>query len=88
MAAARHVGLSEARQIGRDDVKAVGQERDEVPEHRAGARESMEQQELRGVRRAGLAIEDVAAVHVGSSILDGGHGVFPLPGAKSFWIDE
>jgi hypothetical protein len=33
------------------------------------ARETMEQQQLRGMRRAGLAIEDVAAVHVGNSVL-------------------
>jgi hypothetical protein len=29
--------------IGSDHVKAVGQERDEVPEHVAGARETVEQ---------------------------------------------
>jgi len=76
MAAAGHVGLAEARQVGSNNVKAVGQERDEVPEHMAGAREAMEQQQLRGAGRAGRAIEDVEAVHVGSSILDGSHGVF------------
>ena len=40
-----------------------------------GARETMEQQQLRRAGRAGLAIEDVEAVHIGSSILDGGHGI-------------
>jgi len=78
MPAARQVGPSEARQIGSDDVKAVGQERDEVPEHMTGARETMEQQQLRGAGRADLAIKEVEAVHVGSSILDGGHDAFPL----------
>jgi hypothetical protein len=42
MTAVGHVGLSEARQIGSNHVKAVGQERDEVPEHMAGGRETME----------------------------------------------
>ena len=76
VAAPRHVGLSETRQIGSDDVKAVGQQRDEIPEHMAGARETVEQHQLRGAGCAGLAIEDLEAVQVGSSILDGGHGVF------------
>ena len=77
VAAVRHVGLAEARQIGSDDVEAVGQQRDEIAEHVAGAREPVQQQQLRGAGRAGLAIEDVEAVHVGGSIFDGGHVIFP-----------
>jgi hypothetical protein len=38
----------------------------------------MEQQQLRGASRSGLAIEDVEVVHAGHSILDDGHAVFPL----------
>src|SRR5262249_7188507 len=76
------------RQIRSDDVKAVGQERDEVPEHMTGARETVQQQQLRGARCAGLAIEDLESVRIGSSILDGGHGVFPLRSAQGFWIDR
>ncbi len=50
VAAARHVGLAEARQIGSDDVEAIGQQRDEVAEHVACARKAVQQQQL---RRAG-----------------------------------
>jgi hypothetical protein len=39
----RHVRLAEARQVGRDDVEAIGQKRYEVPEHVARAREAMKQ---------------------------------------------
>ena len=80
VAAVRHVGVAEARQIGRDDVEAVGQQRDQVAEHVARAREAVQQQQLRRIRRARLAIEDLEAVHVGGAIGDGGHGAFPLPG--------
>ncbi len=76
VAAARHVGLAEARQVRRDDVEAIGQQRDEVAEHVAGAREAVQQQQLRGARWARLAIEDVEAVHVGGAIGDGSHGAF------------
>ena len=75
VAPARHVGVAEARQVGRDDMEAVGEQRDEVAEHVAGAREAVQQQQLRRARRARLAIEDLAAVHLGGSIVDGGHGV-------------
>ena len=40
----RHVGVAEARQIGGDEVKAVGEQRDQVAEHMAGGREAVEQQ--------------------------------------------
>jgi len=76
--ATRHIGVSEARQIGSHHVEAVGQERDQVAEHMAGGREAVQQQQLRGARRARLAVEDVAAVHIGGPIVDGSHGAFPL----------
>ena len=52
LAARRHVGLAEAGQIGRDDVKAIGKKRDEVAEHVARAREAVQQQQRRRVRAA------------------------------------
>ena len=58
--------------------KRSASERDQVAEHMAGAREAVQQQQLRRVRRARLAVEDVAAVHLGGPIVDGGHGAFPL----------
>ena len=78
VAAARHVGVPEARQVGSDDVEAIGEARDQIAEHVAGAREAMEQQQLRRAGLAGFAIEDVEAVHVGFAIIDGGHRGFPF----------
>jgi hypothetical protein len=75
-AAARHVGLPEPRQVGSDHVKAIEQKRHEVAKHMARARKTMEQQQLRSVRRARFTIEDVKATDVGSSIFDSGHDPF------------
>ena len=65
VAARRHVRLAEARQIGRDDVEAVGQQRDEIAEHVARRREAVQQQQLRRIGGARLAIENLEAVHIG-----------------------
>ena len=45
-----HVGVAEARVVGREDVEAVGERRDEVAELVRGGGEAAEQQQL-GVRR-------------------------------------
>ena len=73
----RHVGVAEARQIGRDDMESVGEQRDEVAEHMAGGREAVQQQQLRRAGRARLAVEDTAAVDLGGPIVDGGHLASP-----------
>ena len=38
----RHVGLTEARKVRGDDMKSVGEERDEVTEHVARGREAVQ----------------------------------------------
>jgi len=43
----RHIGLTEPGKVRRDDVKPVGQQRDQVTEHVASAREAVQQQQLR-----------------------------------------
>ena len=48
VAAVGPVGVPEAGQVRRNDVEAIGQERNEIAEHMAGAREAVQQQELRG----------------------------------------
>ena len=75
--ARRHVRLAEAGQIGRDDVEAIREQRDQITEHVAGARKAMQQQQLRRIRRPGLAIEDLEAVHIGGPVFDGSH--WPTP---------
>jgi hypothetical protein len=82
-AATGHVGSAEARQIGSDNLEAIGQERDQIAEHVTGTGEAMEQQQLGGVRRACSTIEDVKPVYVGSAVLDGGHGKHNLSRASS-----
>ena len=77
LATRRHVRLSEARQIGRHEMKATGEMRDEVAEHVARAWETMKQQQRRRIRRPCLAIEDLQAVDVGGAIVDGSHWLSP-----------
>ena len=60
-AAARQIGVAEARQIRGDNVEPVGQQRDEVAEHVARAREAVQQEQPRRIRGARLAIEDLEA---------------------------
>src|SRR4029077_16915328 len=43
--ARRHIGLPEPRQVWRNDVKAIGKQRDEMPKHMAAGRETMQQQQ-------------------------------------------
>ena len=73
----RPIRIAEPREIRGDDMRAVGEARDEVAKHVARGREAVKQQEFRRVLRAGLAIEDVAAVDRGGPIVDGGHLVVP-----------
>jgi hypothetical protein len=74
----RHVGLAEAGQVRGYDMEAVRQERDQVAEHVARAWEPMQQQELWRAGRSSLAVKYLKTVHVGSPILNSGHGVSPL----------
>ena len=78
----RHIGVAEARQIGSDDMEAIGEQGDEIPEHVAGGREAVQQQQLRRARRASLPVEDVAAVDLGGPIVDGGHVACPFAHIK------
>jgi len=46
-------------------VKSIGKRRDEVTEHKAGARKAMQQQQRLRVRRPRFAIENIEALDVG-----------------------
>ena len=52
------------RVSGRKRGQFIGQKRDEVTEHMARAREAVQQQQLRCIRRPRFAIEDLEAVHI------------------------
>ena len=69
----RHRRAAEPREIGRDDVKAVGQARDEVSEHVARAGKAMKQQQLGRLGIPGFAIEDVEPFDVDRAVSHGGH---------------
>src|SRR5215831_16481382 len=76
-APARHVGSAESRQVGSDDMETIVEARNEVAEHMARTRKSVKQQQLRGLRRARLPIEDMETINVGRAVPDGGHGDAP-----------
>jgi hypothetical protein len=60
----RRVGLTETGKVGRDHVKPIRESRDEVAEHMAGARETVQQQDRLSVFRSRLATEDVEAADI------------------------
>src|SRR5262249_55522922 len=68
-----HVRLSEAGQIGRHDVEAVSKMRDEVAEHVARARKTVQQQQRRRALGPRLAVEDLEAVDGSLAVVDPGH---------------
>ena len=71
----RHVRLPEAGQVGRDDVEAVGQQRDQVPEHVARAGETVQQQQRERVGGSGFPVKELKPVDVDGSKSDGTHNV-------------
>ena len=78
LAARRQRGAAEARKVGRDDMEAVGEQRDQIAEHMARGGEAVQQQQLRRMGAARFAIEDVEAVDIDGVIgRNGGHGFDP-----------
>ncbi len=69
------LGEAEARQVGRDDVEAVRQQRDQVAEHVRRAREAVQQQQGGSRAIAGLAIEDL--VRADGDGVETNHGKTP-----------
>jgi hypothetical protein len=68
-----HLRLAETGQIGRDDVKLIGDHRDQRAEHVAGRREAVHEQQRGRVGRSGLPVEHGQAVHVGGAVGDVSH---------------
>ena len=69
----RHRRAAEAREVGRDGVKAVGQAWDEIPEHVARAGKAVEEQQVWRLGIAGFAIEDVEPFDVDRAVSHWGH---------------
>src|SRR6516162_11004249 len=66
----RSVRESETRQIRSDDVIAVPQERDQVPEHVGRRRKAVQEHKGGSFGVAGLPIEDVDAVDFDGAVTD------------------
>ncbi|BDV40062.1 hypothetical protein DSM21852_33150 [Methylocystis bryophila] len=77
MAILRQVGVAEPRQIGRDEMEAIGQKRDEVAKHMSRSRKPVEQQQLWAASRPRFTVKDTETVDVGGFVSDGGHGDAP-----------
>src|SRR5580698_3164212 len=74
----RHIRAAEARQVGRDEPKAVGEHRNEIAEHVARGRKAMQQQKHGSVCGTRLTVKDLEAVDVSGLVFDDGHGTFFL----------
>jgi hypothetical protein len=70
----RHVGLTEPRKVWRDNMKSVGEPRDQVSEHVAGTWEAVQQQQPRRIGWPRLAIENLETIDIGRAVFDGRHG--------------
>ena len=68
-----HVRLAEAGQVRSNDVKPVGEQRDQLAKHVARGREAVQQQERRRVRCSGLPVEHRQAIHFCRAICGFGH---------------
>src|SRR5271166_313576 len=68
-----HGGLTKAGQVRRHEVKAIGEEGDQIAEHVAGAWKAMQQKQCRRVGRTRLAVEYFEAVDLGRAVSDRGH---------------
>src|SRR3984957_128423 len=71
--ARRHIELSEARQVRRNDVEAIGKQRNEIPKHMAAGWETMKEQQRWRIGPSRLAVENLQPVDVTGAISDFGH---------------
>jgi hypothetical protein len=85
MPATGHVRIAEAREVGGDDMEAIDQKGNQIPEHVTGAREAVQKQEFWRAGDAGFAIEDLETIHVDGTVLDDGHGASPFDHCESGW---
>src|SRR5215469_3393997 len=65
----RGIGEAKTRQIGSDDVIAIGQSWNEIAKHVGRSGESVQQENGWGGFRAGFAVKDLVAVDTGELVL-------------------
>src|SRR5262249_1997752 len=66
--ARKQVGTPEAGQIWRYKMKPIREKRDQIAEHMACARKTMQEQDCRRLRRAGFAIRNLETINSGGAI--------------------
>ena len=66
--------FAKSRIVGRDDVVAIRERRDQVAEHVRRGRKAVQQQHDRRILRPRLAVEDVDAVDLGGAVMDDWNG--------------
>src|SRR5215813_2274054 len=76
--ARKQVRLTKARQVRRYQMKAVGEERDQIAEHVAGARKPVQQQQSWSLWPAGFAIRNLEAANISDAIINLLHRNLPL----------
>jgi hypothetical protein len=73
-----HVRFTEAGQVRGNDVKPVGEQRDQLAEHVARGRETMQEHQGRCVSRSGLPVEHRQTSYVCRAVSDITHKSSPL----------
>ena len=66
--------FAEAWIVGRDDVVAIRERRDQIAEHVRRSRKAVQQQHDRRILRPRLAVEDVDAVDFGGAVVNDRNG--------------
>jgi hypothetical protein len=75
----RHLRLTKPRQVRRDEVVAIGQQREQIAEHMASAGKAMQQQHRRRFSAPGRAIGNLEAIHVSGEVVGRYHESAPCP---------
>src|SRR5262249_20671753 len=74
----KQVRLTKARQVGRYEMKGVGEKRNQIAEHVAGARKPVQQQQGWSLSPAGFAIRNLEAANLSKAIINLLHRNLPL----------
>jgi hypothetical protein len=70
LTAFRHVGLPKARVIRSDKMVSVGQQRNEITKHVAGAWKTVQEEQSWRTSLSSLTVEDFDAIDVSSAVID------------------
>ena len=74
----RQIGLAEAGEIGRHQMKICGKRRYQVAKHVTGARKSVQQENCRLLSIARLPVIDAETIHIDLPIMNLRHRIVPF----------